>query len=340
MATVDRFCTHHRGRGLRYEMRTPSKLHACKAVAIFTVLVLTNCTTQQELPSPNLDERNRTLAQASEMIDIISRADASSAADLLEHSDYRVRRAAALRLMDLGTDAISEIPRLVKALDDDHPRVQTAAARALGSIGDESAIEPLITNIADENRKVRLWTWKALVQLGDPAIEALITHMGKNTPTRALSYVNEAGNKISLLIEIRKRMPSFGIRAVPALVVGLESEDPWTRTNSANILGEIGPPAKEAIQALVIALDDDYGDCRFRAVEALGKIGDLDPMVMPALDRASKDKSKKIANRAKHAIKTIKAEQAKKKEKKKAKKKRKKKAKQKVKKKAKKKGKP
>jgi HEAT repeat protein len=220
--------------------------------------------------------------------------------------------------MDLGTDATSEIPRLVKALGDDHPRVQTAAARALGSIGDSSATEPLITNMADKDRKVRLWTWKALVQIGDPAIEALITHLGKNTPTRALSYVNEAGNKISLLIEIRNRMPSFGARAVPALIAGLENKDSWTRTNSANILGEIGPPAKEAIHALVIALDDDYDDCRFRAVQALGKIGDLDPMVMPALDKASKDKSKKIANRAKHAIKTIKAEQAKKKGKKKA----------------------
>ncbi len=319
-------------------MRTPSKLRACKAIAIFTVLVLTSCTAQQELPAPNLDERNRNLAQVSEMIDIISRADASSAADLLEHSDHRVRRAAALHLMDLGTDATSEIPRLVKALRDDHPRVQTAAARALGSIGDESATEPLITNMADKNRKVRLWTWKALVQIGDPAIEALIPHMGKNTPTRALSYVDEAGNKISLLIEIRRRMPSFGARAVPALIAGLESKDPWIRTNAANILGEIGPPAKDAIHGLVIALDDDYNDCRFRAVQALAKIGDLDPAVMPALDKASKDKSKKVANRAKHAIKTIKSEQAKKKGKKKAKKRAREKAKQKAKKKGKKKG--
>jgi len=302
-------------------MKTPSKLHVSKAAAIFTVLALTSCTAQQELPAPNLDERNRALAEASEMIDLISRADASAAADLMEHSVRRVRRAAALRLMDLGTDATPEIPRLVKALGDHHPRVQTAAARALGSIGDGSAIEPLIANMADKDRKVRLWTWKALVQIGDPSIEALITHLGKNTPTRTLSYIDEAGNEISLLIEIRKRMPSFGTKAVPALINGLESNDPWIRTNAANILGEIGPPAKDAIRALVIALDDDYGDCRFRAVQALEKIGDLDPMVMPALDKASKDKSKKIANRAKHAMKTIKSEQAKKKGKKKGKRK-------------------
>ena len=321
-------------------MRTSFKLCACKAVAIFSILVISSCTERQELPDPNLDERNRVLNEVSEMIDIISRADASSAADLLEHSDHRVRRAAALRLMELGTEATLEISRLVKALGDDHPRVQTAAARALGSIGDESAIEPLITNMADDNRKVRLWTWKALAQIGDPAIEALIAHHGKNTPTRALSYIDEAGNEKSLLIEIRTRMPSFGARAVPPLMAGLESKDPWTRTNAANILGEIGPPAKDAILALVNAIDDDYDDCRFRAVQALEKIGDLDPAVMPALETASKDKSKKIANRAKHAIKTIKAEQAKKKGKKKPKKKPRGKTKEKAKQKAKKKGKP
>ncbi len=302
-------------------MRTSSKLHIGTAAAIFMCLVLASCAEQQELPVPDLDERNRVLAEVSEMIDLLSRADSSAAADLLEHSDHRIRRAAALRLKELGTDATSEIPQLVKALGDNHPRVQTAAARALGSIGDGSAIEPLISNMADKDRKVRLWTWKALVQIGDPAIEALIAHLGKNTPTRTLSYIDEAGNEISLLREIRNRMPSFGTRAVPALINGLEDKDGWIRTNSANILGEIGPPAKDAIRALVIAIDDDYDDCRFRAVQALGKIGDLDPMVMPALDKASKDKSKKVANRAKHAMKTIKNEQAKKKGQKKGKKK-------------------
>ena len=300
-------------------MRTPSKLHMSAVAAIFMGLVLASCEKQQELPAPDLDERNRVLAQVSEMIDLLSKADASSAADLLEHSDHRVRRAAALRLKDLGQDATSEIPELVKALRDNHPRVQTAAARALGSIGDSSAIEPLISNMADKDRKVRLWTWKALVQIGDPAIEALVAHLGKNTPTRSLSYTDEAGNKISLLLEIRKRMSSFGIKAVPTLIDSLENKDNWIRTNAANILGEIGPPAKDAIPALVIALDDNYDDCRFRAVQALQKIGDIDPMVMPALDKASKDKSKKIANLAKHAMKTIKNEQAKKKAKNKAK---------------------
>jgi HEAT repeat protein len=61
-----------------------------------------------------------------------------------------------------------------------------------------------------------------------------------------------------------------GQAAVPALVKALEEGSPTLRLHAAQILGEIGPPAQEAVAALEAARPDPV--LRAAVENALGKI--------------------------------------------------------------------
>ncbi len=64
---------------------------------------------------------------------------------------------------------------MIKALGDDDESVRWAAARALGEIGDERSIEPLIRSFGDEDEDVCEAAYDALAEIGKPAIEPLIS---------------------------------------------------------------------------------------------------------------------------------------------------------------------
>ena len=65
--------------------------------------------------------------------------------------------------------------RKVGLLHDDDPEVRKEAALALGIIGDERAVEPLIDALHDDDLEVREWAAWALGMVGDErAVEPLI----------------------------------------------------------------------------------------------------------------------------------------------------------------------
>jgi HEAT repeat protein len=66
------------------------------------------------------------------------------------------------------------------------------------------------------------------------------------------------------------------------------------------------PPAKAATDELAGVLEKhSYADARKDAAVALGKIGVRTPPVVAALEKATKDKSDKVAARAKEALETL-----------------------------------
>ena len=66
------------------------------------------------------------------------------------------------------------VPRLVMLLDGDGPRVRSAAAEALGQLGDKDAAEPLVAALQDTSDSVRTAAVIALGRLGaDSAIPPL-----------------------------------------------------------------------------------------------------------------------------------------------------------------------
>ena len=77
-----------------------------------------------------------------------------------------------------------------------------------------------------------------------------------------------------------------GAKAVPALVRGLDDSDPQARSLAANVLGRIGPAARDARPALLrVATADPADFVREQAARTLGEIGRDDPAAADDLVR-------------------------------------------------------
>jgi HEAT repeat protein len=90
--------------------------------------------------------------------------------------------------------------------------------------------------------------------------------------------------------------------AIPALIAALNDQDADVRRYAADALGEIGPEAKVAVPALIAALNDQDIVVRSSAAEALGKIGPEAKEVVPALIAALKDQKVLVRSSAVHAL--------------------------------------
>lgn len=99
---------------------------------------------------------------------------------LLTDGDIRIRQQAAQSLREIGPPARAAVPSLLTALFDGEGSVRVAATRALGAIGDKSAIPPLL-KVADTTAWDTLHSWatESLVRLEAPeAAGHLIRRLG------------------------------------------------------------------------------------------------------------------------------------------------------------------
>ena len=71
----------------------------------------------------------------------------------------------------------------------------------------------------------------------------------------------------------------------------LKDEDLFVRLKAARALGDIGPPAKEAVPVLSAALKDENLSVRFMAARSLGRIGSAAKEAVPALYAVLKEDS-------------------------------------------------
>jgi hypothetical protein len=85
----------------------------------------------------------------------------------------------------------SNIGGLIKALSyEKDMNVRVAAATALGEIGDEKAVDPLIASLRDPSDQMRSTAAVALTAIGTPAVKRLITLLrsAQPLPVRLASY--------------------------------------------------------------------------------------------------------------------------------------------------------
>jgi HEAT repeat protein len=176
---------------------------------------------------------------------------------VVQHNDFFERQ--------LGRDALLRLPKelLVQALLDGlkskDPHIRKGAveflsseASGLGAAG-HVAIPALIEALKHEDTYSR--AVMALHWMRDAATPALI---------EALKEKNTRNGAAAVLM--------FTPKAVPDLVKLLQSEDVELRIKSAEILGWIGAPAKEAVPALVEALKEENVALREGAGKALKAI--------------------------------------------------------------------
>ena len=84
----------------------------------------------------------------------------------------------------------------------------------------------------------------------------------------------------------------------------LDPARPSTRHTAALLLHQIGSD-QAALPVLIEALGDPSAEVRGQAVEALADLGDVDPMIVPALELASHDARVEVRERALAALEAI-----------------------------------
>ena len=199
-------------------------------------------------------------------------------------SGVRLNAAKALGMIG-GEKAVKPLITVLATNEDGG--VRGNAAEALGMIGREKAIKPLVTALAtDEDGDVRWRAAEALGEIGgEKAVEPLVTVLATNEDGSV------RGNAAEALGMIGRE------KAIKPLVIALVKDIYYhVRRNAAKALGRIG--GENAIKPLVTALaTDEDGGVRWSAAYALGMIGG-EKAVNP-LKEALKDKRAFLAEEVK-----------------------------------------
>lgn len=166
-------------------------------------------------------------------------------------------RAAAGRLSRGGEAAVDS---LIVLMGHENTFVRWYGADALGSSGSQRAVAPLIALLEDPDRNVRRTAAESLGNLGFPEAGRPLLDVFLN-PERDVddSYVARA-------------LARLGIAdAVPALLRGLQADDPNTRRWSARALGELD--AQEAVEPVIVWFEQDSTCDYAEAGRVLLKLG-------------------------------------------------------------------
>lgn len=171
-------------------------------------------------------------------------------------------------LVKIGDQAV---PPLIAALESPDAKTRARVAKALGLIGDKTAIPALTDMLTDESDNIlnnaASEAAKALAAIGDPSVvPALI---------QALDDWRQKDEFYSSFVkaEIVEILGSFADPLIlPVMLEALEDEDESVRANAVTVLGKLQD--KSVASRLVDMLKDESSDVREATIEALGKLGD------------------------------------------------------------------
>ncbi|MCX5884510.1 MAG: HEAT repeat domain-containing protein [Proteobacteria bacterium] len=201
----------------------------------------------------------------------------------LKDETYVVREAAAWALG--GIKDIRAVEPLIAALNSVK---RQPVAWALGEIKDIRAVEPLIAALKDEAREHGVYTHDigdALVTIGRPAVEPLITALGdERSGVRVVAA--------SALGEIKD------IRAVkPLITAALNDNSSDVRLYATKALEKMKDARVEILQPLLVALKNPNSVTRIGAAKTLGEIGDTDAIdsLMASLGDGDANVRKEVA---------------------------------------------
>lgn len=170
----------------------------------------------------------------------------------------------------------SQIPQLVKALDDEN--VRYGASLALARLGKE-AVPALRKSLTVGTPGQRVWSAYTLGEIG-PEARAAVSDL-----TKSLENKRENALRAAAAQALGKIGPEAA-SGTKALAGCLRDDNPQVRQRAAEALGRIGPSAGKATSALIAALKDHAA--RAEARTALIRIGEP---TMDAVQKALKDDS-------------------------------------------------
>ncbi len=200
----------------------------------------------------------------------------------LQHQNAEVRSTVSMSLRKLAPKAPDEsIPPLIAALLDDSPKVRANAAYALGAVGNtvESAVPsllgPLVAALQDETPSVRGRAAFALGEIGSASASAVpsLLQLLDDRSFDVSRWVPEA------LAKIAPEDPNV----ISGLAAMIESTDKWQPFMAIRALGSIGPLARDAVPALLAALDQEEMEMTIEAAMALSAVAPEDEAVFREL---------------------------------------------------------
>ena len=165
------------------------------------------------------------------------------------------KKGAAIKALGLIGDR-SAVPKIIPFLEDKDNR--EAAATALGRIGDPRAVEPILATLTETEKRYRNAAVLALRRIGPPAFPALTREL------RSDEVLMRRGAAASLI-------GSKSSRVNGPLIAALADPDAEVRASAALALGWQGNVA--AVPALIVALSDSSWEVVDSAVTAIGDIG-------------------------------------------------------------------
>ncbi|MCJ7714956.1 MAG: HEAT repeat domain-containing protein, partial [Anaerolineales bacterium] len=160
----------------------------------------------------------------------------------------------------LNEDALphdGDVKSLIADLKSPEKDIRKSAVVALGEIGDESVIQPLIAVLNDEDFLTKWAAEKAIKSFGALAYEPLITAFTGSDEELRSGAAGALGNL-------------GDVRAVAPLIAALKTEGKEVRFRIIGALGRLGD--RKAVEPLLEALDDE--EVRGAAASSLGMMGD------------------------------------------------------------------
>lgn len=198
--------------------------------------------------------------------------------------DESIRSLALLILGDLGPDSKLAVPDLIPLLKDKDIDIRRETLIALAQIGPgaEAAVPTLMAELKNEKSQTRAGAAYALVKIGNKDVLPILMKGTQEKEDKLFKQVCAWG-----LITLDPKNPDYLKASLPSVINGLSHDWDLVRRESAQALGRVGPPAKQAVEALAkIAESDKSPAARMDALGALGEIGVADgamPAVMQAL---------------------------------------------------------
>src|SRR5581483_1141673 len=225
-----------------------------------------------------------------------------------------VRRYAFFALALMGPKAEAAIPTLLKSVRDQDAKISEMAQVALKNMvvpSDKGAGKPgpehvkathaiLIALVNNNDPLVNYRVVILLVALKEPAVGGIaeglkdpdikvvgtslviLAKMGKAALAPIVEAVKSGGPKVRQFAILA--LKDMGEPALPCLIAVLQDRDKVGRLFALNVLGHLGPKAREAVPHVVKILQQGENAFQWHAAYTLGQIGPQAKAALPALE--------------------------------------------------------
>jgi HEAT repeat protein/beta-lactamase regulating signal transducer with metallopeptidase domain len=178
--------------------------------------------------------------------------------------------AALNKLIQLGPDAAEAVPALIDYLKNPKSPSRGNAANALGAIGPaaKEAVPLLIEAVQEDDRAVSIsaaWSLGKIGPAAKPAIPALLQALSDAEPIVRLQAA-------AALWRIDHSLTATSVSALTEMLEQPPKGFEQTSFYIVKVLGEIGPPAKSALPAVVRIYEKAEDGARWNAATALCRI--------------------------------------------------------------------